>query len=896
MARTECWNKFHCEIQVRTFNRDGLIIYNKGSGDGYIAIGLKDGTVSIAIKVPGSPLIEIPGEGSGLADGRWHDVRAEVANNYVKVMVNGNTEPTQKNLNIRTTADYFIGGSTVPEEDTGNMPGFRGCLRDVYLGDTMVDFLSIQEDETNEAVTNEGVDVDTCGLHDWCTPNPCEHDGQCSSDWETFICSCRGTGYAGATCHSTDKPRACERRGTTKIDVDGSGPLAPFDVDCEEDDDGTLYTIVSHDAESSESVPDGNAEPGSYIRQVMYGGSEEVSNGQLKMLTEAAEYCEQNIKYQCSGAKLLNSPNGPPSGWWVSVHNDKMNYWGGAAPNTGKCKCGMDLSCVDSSKYCNCDADDTQDQVDEGLLMDKEALPVTQLRFGDRDDSSSSSSYELGKLRCRGDAYSDKVVTFQSDEAHLRFPIATTQQNALDVSVEFKTVATGVVLLSADGVDNSFIQLELENPTSVLFQVDFGAGVKTVRATVSDDLNNNEWHRIQALLNSQEISVKVDTELPQKTAAGNLHMQLTSDLFVGSSTLQSDGYVGCMRSLFINGEFVDLTSKIAQGVIMGCIGKCTEDKCFNGGVCEEFYDRFMCQCAGTPFEGEFCSEEIGAKLESGSEISYSLKTSDIKDYSEDVITLGFTTKSKQGILLRVDDGSSGEYEEVSILSNGNLQYAFKLADSSEEPPKIVSNHDFADGRHHLVEIRRMGKELTLRVGDFPPLISSVDIADTTLSGANKIVVGSTDSDKSFIGCISRVQFNEIAPLKLYFGNRPATMRGSGSVTKSRCGVEPERPPTEAMPTAAPMPPTTDSGPTKVAIAPQTGYRPGDKAAIAIVILLLLIALVILIAFVGRYKYKHKGVYKTNEARGADNARDADTAVMMSDTKQPKFEKKKEWYI
>ena len=51
-------------------------------------------------------------EGSGLADGRWHTVRAEVANNYVKLMVNGKIDPLQKNLNIRTGSDYFIGGSS----------------------------------------------------------------------------------------------------------------------------------------------------------------------------------------------------------------------------------------------------------------------------------------------------------------------------------------------------------------------------------------------------------------------------------------------------------------------------------------------------------------------------------------------------------------------------------------------------------------------------------------------------------------------------------------------------------------------------------------------------------------------------------------------------------------
>ena len=63
-----------------------------------------------------------------------------------------------------------------------------------------------------------------------------------------------------------------------------------------------------------------------------------------------------------------------------------------------------------------------------------------------------------------------------------------------------------------------------------------------------------------------------------------------------------------MRSLYINGEFEDLTAKSAQGVVTGCVGKCMEDKCFNGGQCQEFYDSFMCQCSGTPFEGEFCSD------------------------------------------------------------------------------------------------------------------------------------------------------------------------------------------------------------------------------------------------------------------------------------------------
>ena len=49
------------KFKFRTFNQDGIAVYNKLSSDGYIAVGLKDGTVSLAIKVSSKPLIQIPG-------------------------------------------------------------------------------------------------------------------------------------------------------------------------------------------------------------------------------------------------------------------------------------------------------------------------------------------------------------------------------------------------------------------------------------------------------------------------------------------------------------------------------------------------------------------------------------------------------------------------------------------------------------------------------------------------------------------------------------------------------------------------------------------------------------------------------------------------------------------
>lgn len=70
----------------------------------------------------------------------------------------------------------------------------------------------------------------------------------------------------------------------------------------------------------------------------------------------------------------------------------------------------------------------------------------------------------------------------------------------------------------------------------------------------------------------------------------------------------SDGYVGCMRALVLNGVSVDLVREVTKkpwglyGVSVGCVGKCRSQPCLNGGKCLEGYDSFNCDCRWTPFK------------------------------------------------------------------------------------------------------------------------------------------------------------------------------------------------------------------------------------------------------------------------------------------------------
>lgn len=82
-----------------------------------------------------------------------------------------------------------------------------------------------------------------------------------------------------------------------------------------------------------------------------------------------------------------------------------MDYWGDSLPGSRKCECGIIGNCVEPTKWCNCDANFESWQEDYGYIMEKEYLPVKQLRFGDTGTpvDDKEGRYMLGPLICEGD-------------------------------------------------------------------------------------------------------------------------------------------------------------------------------------------------------------------------------------------------------------------------------------------------------------------------------------------------------------------------------------------------------------------------------------------------------------------------------------------------------------
>ena len=200
------------------------------------------------------------------------------------------------------------------------------------------------------------------------------------------------------SCSSIKSANSGSSSGSYMVDPDGKGGVTPFSVYCDMNDKGGVgVTVISHDSESRTYVGNirGCSDAGCYRKDVRYTG---VSTAQLAALTRVSQNCEQFIKFECNNDIAFIEVS---YGWWVSRDGTRMNYWGGATGYNKMCACGVTNSCSNGQK-CNCDNNGGGWRSDSGLLTDKSALPVTQIRLGDLNSSSEEGYHTLGKLKCYG--------------------------------------------------------------------------------------------------------------------------------------------------------------------------------------------------------------------------------------------------------------------------------------------------------------------------------------------------------------------------------------------------------------------------------------------------------------------------------------------------------------
>ncbi|XP_057360937.1 contactin-associated protein-like 5 [Manis pentadactyla] len=151
------------------------------------------------------------------------------------------------------------------------------------------------------------------------------------------------------------------------------------------------------------------------------------------------------------------------------------------------------------------------------------------------------------------------------------------------------------------------------------------------------------------------------------------------------------GFLGCIHSLHLNGQKLDLEeerAKVTPSVRPGCPGHCSSygHTCHNGGKCVEKLSGYFCDCTNSSYEGPFCKTEVSAAFEAGTSVTYmfqepypvtkneSLPSSVMyadAALSKENIAVSFVTAQVPSLLLYIS--SSQDALAVLLCDNGECQ-------------------------------------------------------------------------------------------------------------------------------------------------------------------------------------------------------------------------------
>ncbi|KAG2459388.1 CNTP5 protein, partial [Polypterus senegalus] len=218
----------------------------------------------------------------------------------------------------------------------------------------------------------------------------------------------------------------------------------------------------------------------------------------------------------------------------------------------------------------------------------------------------------------------------------------------------------------------------------VMFSFDVGNGPVNLSVKSPVPFNDKQWHFVKVERNVKQASLQVD-KLPivfqDASGEGHIRLQLNSQLFVGGTASRKKGFLGCIRSLTLNGVTLDLEeqAKLTSGVQPGCPGHCSSygSLCHNGGKCTEKYNGYTCDCSNSAYMGPFCTKgylQIWYRLKKQKETGV-LSAGSINLANGQLHRIKIKVKGKH-LYVQIDDNASQNYtlasEEFSTMKTLTL--------------------------------------------------------------------------------------------------------------------------------------------------------------------------------------------------------------------------------
>ncbi len=155
-------------------------------------------------------------------------------------------------------------------------------------------------------------------------------------------------------------------------------------------EDGKDKTIMSHSISNKLIYVEGYESAFSYRQTLSYG----LNISRITSIIDASDECRQYVKIKCHDSILSDFS------YLTNRANQIMTYWAGGPANGKGCACGINDTCADTSKLCNCDKNDNVIRTDEGYVTQKSDLPITSITTGETGHSGEYKEYMIGDVEC----------------------------------------------------------------------------------------------------------------------------------------------------------------------------------------------------------------------------------------------------------------------------------------------------------------------------------------------------------------------------------------------------------------------------------------------------------------------------------------------------------------
>ncbi|XP_019911892.1 neurexin-3b isoform X5 [Esox lucius] len=802
-------------FQFKTAVSDALILYfDDGGYCDFLLLEVTGGKLQLRFSVDCAETA-VTSE-KPVDDSRWHFVTVSRHNLRTGLALDGQArvgEVRPQRQFMKIVSDLFLGGvpgdvriSAITLPTVRELPPFKGIITELNYGNKVPMLINSQK-----------VRLEMMGL---CTENPCENGGHCSvADGEPY-CDCSKTGYTGRTCSEEAIQRKpglahlkASESGRNKAREENVATFRGSEYFCYDlsqnpiqssSDEITLSFktwqrngLLLHTGKSADYVnlalKDGAVSLVINLGSGAFEAIVEPVNGKFNDNAWHDIKVTRNLRQQ-SGIGLamvtisvdgILTTTGYTQEDYTMLGSDDFFYVGGS-PSTADLP-GSPVS----NNFMGCLKEVVYKNNDIRLELSRLARIVDP------------------KMKLQGDVVfkCENVPTldpinFESPESYLSLPKWNTKRVG-SISFDFRTSEpNGLILFThgkaqdrRDGAGKKnnkvdFFAVELLDGGLYLL-LDMGSGTIKVKAT-QNKVNDGAWHHVDIQRDGRSGIISVDSRRTPFTASGeNEILDLEGDLYLGGlpdnrlglvlptelwTAMLNYGYVGCIRDLFIDGRSKNIRaiseSQNTTGIRPICskyTGKqCDSNPCKNNGVCQEGWNRFICDCTGTGFWAATCEREASILSYDGSMYMKVVMPNVMHTEAEDV-SLRFMSQRAFGLLMAATSRDSADTLRLE-LDSGRVKLTVNLdcvrinCNTSKGPETLYAGQKLNDNDWHSVRVVRRGKNFKLTVDD--DMAEDQMLGDHTRLEFHNVETGIlterrfvSSSPSSFIGHLQGLKFN-----------------------------------------------------------------------------------------------------------------------------------------